>query len=308
MLGLLALGACSGTEPEPGPVRTAPAPSTAPTVPSAPAPVDLSPGVAAALADLEAETGYRVGVHAVDTVTGDVVDHRADERFGYASTIKALALGVALRGADPSVLDRTLPVTAEDVAGAGYTPVTADRVGSSMTLADLGAAAVSASDNGALNVVLRDLGGPAALRAALVDLGDTTTQVDAVEPDLNRFTPGEPARTSTPRALADGLAVFALGDELDPAVREVYVGWLTGSTTGDATIRAGAPDGWLVGGKTGTAGRYGSRNDVAVAWPPGEGAPVVVAVLTDHPDPAAAPDDTVVARAAAIVLGAYAGR
>lgn len=304
----LALGGCA----DPGPSVPTPAPSTAattaPGTTPTPTPRDLSPDVAAALADLEAETGYRVGVHAVDTATGDVVDHRADERFGYASTIKALALGVALRGADASALDEPLAVTAQDVADAGYAPVTADRVGGTLTLGELGAAAVSESDNGALNVVLRHLGGPAALQAALVDLGDTTTRVDAGEPDLNRFTPGEPARTSTPRALADGLAAFAVGDALDPAVREVYVGWLTGSTTGDATIRAGAPEGWLVGGKTGTAGRYGSRHDVAVAWPPGDGAPVVVAVLTDHPDEAAPPDDTVVARAAAVVLGAYATR
>lgn len=306
------LAACTG--PAPGPVRTDPAPTAAPSstptaaAPTAAAPTDRTAEVAAALADLEAGTGYRIGVHAVDTGTGDHVDHRADERFGYASTIKALALGVALRGADATVLDQTLPVTAEDVADAGYTPVTGSRVGGTMTLAELGAAAVSTSDNGALNVVLRHLGGPAALQAALVDLGDTTTQVDAGEPDLNRFTPGDPARTSTPRALADGLATVALGDELDPAVRDVYVGWLTGSTTGDATIRAGAPDGWLVGGKTGTAGRHGSRNDVAVAWPPGGGAPVVLAVLTDHPDQAAPPDDAVVARAAAIVLGVLAQR
>ncbi len=87
-------------------------------------------------------------------------------------------------------------------------------------------------------------------------------------------------------------------------MREQYVGWLTGSTTGDGTIRAGAPADWVVGGKTGTAGRYGSRNDVAVLWPP-SGAPVVLAVLTDRPEQDAEPDDALVAEAARLVLAAY---
>jgi len=186
----------------------------------------------------------------------------------------------------------------------GHAPVTVDAAGTELTVAELGAAAVTESDNGALNVLLRDLGGPAALQAALAARGDTTTRVDAGEPGLNAFTPGDPARTSTPRVLAEGLATYALGDALDPAVREVYVGWLTTSTTGLDAIRAGTPEGWVVGDKTGTAGRYGSRNDLAVVWPPGR-APIVLAVLTDHPDEAAEPDDAVLAAAARAVLGAY---
>jgi beta-lactamase class A len=298
------LFAACGSAGDPAATTPAPAPPS-PSATASAAPADLTGVVAADLAALESASEARVGVYAVDTGSGAVVTHRADERFGYASTIKALAVGAVLDGEPAAVLGTSLPVTAEDVADAGYTPVTGDRVGTEMTLADLSAAAVSESDNGALNVVLRHLGGPAALQAALVALGDTTTLVDADEPELNRFTPGDPARTSTPRALADGLAAYALGDALEPDVRTAYTGWLTGSTTGDTTIRAGAPDGWVVGGKTGSAGRYGSRNDVAVVWPP-DRAPIVLAVLTDRPAVDAEPDDAVLAEAARIVLGAYA--
>lgn len=280
--------------PSPGPGATAP--------PSAPA--DLTAAVAADLAALEESTGRRVGVYARDTGTGATVAYRADERFGYASTLKALAAGEVLAGQPASVLDQPLTVTAEDVADVGHAPVTAGAAGTDLTIGALGAAAVSDSDNAALNVLLRHLGGPTALQAALAARGDTTTLVDAAEPELNRFTPGDPARTSTPRALAEGLATYALGDALDPAVRETYVGWLTASTTGLDAIRAGTPEGWVVGDKTGTAGRYGSRNDLAVVWPPGR-APIVLAVLTDHPDEAAEPDDAVLAAAARAVLAAY---
>ncbi len=285
----------------------APSPTAAPTGPApAAAPADLTSVVEVDLTTLERSTGYRVGVYARDTGSGDTVTYRADERFGYASTLKALAAGEVLAGQPASVLDRPLTVTAEDVADVGHAPVTADAAGTDLTIGALGGAAVSDSDNGALNVLLRHLGGPAALQAALAARGDATTRVDAAEPELNRFTPGAPARTSTPRALAEGLATYALGDALGPAVREAYVGWLTASTTGLDAVRAGTPDGWVVGDKTGTAGRFGSRNDVAVLWPPGR-APIVLAVLTDHPDEAAEPDDAVLAAAARSVLAAYSG-
>lgn len=304
---VLLAGCTAGGDADPGPAPTTASPAPTATPSPVATPQDLTPGVAAALTALESTFDARLGVYAVDTATGDVVAHRADERFGYASTIKALAAGAVLAGQPADVLDQRLPVTADDLSAAGYAPVTADRVGTDMTLAELGAAAVSESDNGALNVLLRHLGGPAALQAALAGIGDTTTQVDAGEPDLNRFTPGETPRTSSPRALADGLAAYALGDALTPDVRAAYVGWLTGSTTGAGTIRAGTPAGWVVGSKTGTAGRYGSRNDVAVLWPP-DGAPIVLAVLTDRPAADAEPDDALLAEATTAVLGAFATR
>lgn len=305
---VLLLAAC-GSPADPAPAdTTATAPST--SAPADPPPIptstDRTASVVDALVALERSSGARVGVYAVDTGSGDVVTYRADERFGYASTLKALAAGELLRGQPVAALDEELPLAPEDVVDAGYAPVTGARVGERLSVRELGAAAVSESDNGALNVLLRRLGGPEALQAALVAAGDSTTLVDAGEPDLNRFTPGDPARTSTPRALGEGLRRYALGDALAPEVRDVYTGWLTGSTTGDATIRAGAPAGWVVGGKTGSAGRYGSRNDVAVVWPPDRD-PVVLAVLTDRPEVDAEPDDAVLADVAAVVLAAYGG-
>jgi hypothetical protein len=47
----------------------------------------------------------------------------------------------------------------------------------------------------------------------------------------------------------------------------VLTGWMRDNTTGGELIRAGVPDGWIVGDKTGSGG-YGTRNDIAVLWPP----------------------------------------
>lgn len=72
-----------------------------------------------------------------------------------------------------------------------------------------------------------------------------------------------------------------------------------------APIRAGVPAGWKVGDKTGNGG-YGTRNDIAVAWPP-SGAPVVVAILSDRDTTDGSSDDALIADATRTALGAVAG-
>ena len=61
--------------------------------PGATATPTASPTFSADFADLEQEYDARLGVYAIDTGTGQVVEHRAGERFAYASTIKAIAVG-----------------------------------------------------------------------------------------------------------------------------------------------------------------------------------------------------------------------
>ncbi|MFC3688534.1 class A beta-lactamase [Aquipuribacter hungaricus] len=264
----------------------------------APAPVVVD------LADLEDKHDARIGVYAVDTVTGRSVEHRADERFAYASTIKALAVGVLLDRTTPEQLYEPVPVTAADIT-APYSPVTERRVGTTMTLDELAAAAAQESDNSAANMVIARLGGPAGLEQALRSLGDTVTEVDRLEPGLNEAVPGDPRDTSSPRAMATTLAALAVGDALDDADRAVLNDWLEGSTTGAALVRAAVPEGWTVGDKSGS-GRYGTRNDIAVVRPPG-GGPVVVAVMTSRAEEDAERSDALVAAAAARVLETLVG-
>ena len=71
---------------------------------------------------------------------------------------------------------------------------------------------------------------------------------------------------------------LCLGDALQPASRKLLVEWMVNAQTGMRRIRAGLPDGWRAGDKTGTGMRL-AVNDVAIAWPPG-GEPVVMAIYT----------------------------
>lgn len=253
-----------------------------------------------ALADLEASFDARLGVVAVDTGSGRRVEHRADERFAYASTVKALLAAAVLDSTTDEELDEVIPFTSSDLVT--YSPVTENRVGEGMTRRELADAAVRFSDNTAANLLLEDLGGPEALARALRAVGDDVTLPARTEPDLNEAVPGDDRDTSTPRALAASLRAFAVDEALSATDRQVLNGWLQGNTTGDELIRAGVPAGWLVGDKTGSGG-YGTRNDIAVITPPGR-SPIVLAVLSDKGEVDAESDAALIAAATRATLEA----
>jgi len=255
-------------------------------------------------AELEVAYDARLGVYAVDTGTGHTVEHRADERFPYGSTFKALAAAAVLEMTTPDQLQSVVRFSGDDLVP--YSPVTERRVETGMTLEDVAEAAVTVSDNTAGNLLLDRLGGPQGLEDALRAAGDDATDPARVEPELNEGRPGDVRDTSTPRALASSLRTYALGDLLDASDRRLLDGWLRGSTTGTDLVRAGLPPDWEVGDKSGTAG-YGTRNDLAVVRPPG-GAPIVMAVLSTRGEQGAEPEDALVAAAARVVVAELAAR
>lgn len=267
----------------------------APSGTTAAAPVELD------LSALESRFDARVGVVAVDTGTGQTLTWRPDERFAFASTIKAPLAAAVLDRTTEAELDTRVTYTQADLVP--YSPVTEQRVDSGMTLRELGDAAVRHSDNTAANLLLAEVGGPAGLEAALTEYGDDVTSVDRIEPDLNTAVPGDPRDTSTPAAMAATLRTVAVDDALEPDDRAQLLAWLRGNMTGDDVIRAGTPGGWEVGDKTGSGG-FGTRNDIAVLWPPGGAAPVVLAVMSSREAEDAEPDDELLAEATRQALAA----
>lgn len=305
---LLGAGAaCSSDEPDDAGSPRVPAdrpagdpsPSTSSAPPSSEATTTTAdPALAAAFADLEATYAARLGVYALDTGTGATIEHRADERFAYASTHKALSAALVLQATEPADLDEVVRYSAGDVVG--HSPVTELHVETGLPLGEVIRAAITLSDNTAANLLLERLGGPAGFEAGLRALGDDTTSADRWEPGLSDWAPGETRDTSTPRAMAANLERCVLGDALDAVDRQVLVDALRANTTGDELIRAAVPEGWVVGDKTGTAS-HGGRNDIAVIEPPG-GDPIVLAVYSNRLDPDAEPDAALVAAAAGVVL------
>jgi beta-lactamase class A len=135
------------------------------------------------------------------------------------------------------------------------------------------------SDNGAANLLLATLGGPEGLTALLRESGDDLTRLDRWEPALNDGPPGHERDTTTPMAMLESLKRFLVGPALSEASRQTLIGWMTANTTGDERIRAGLPEGWLVGDKTGT-GPNGSTSDIAILIPPGRAPLLMVVYIT----------------------------
>lgn len=229
------------------------------------------------LAALERRHGGRLGVAIFDTASQRMISHRGDERFALCSTFKCLAVACVLARVDRQQedLSRLLVYGKEQLVP--YSPTTEKHAdGSGLSVGSVCEAAITLSDNTAANLLLDSLGGPQALTAWLRSIGDPATRLDRREPELNENRPGDLQDTTTPHAMLQTLNRLVLGDVLSPASRDQLIAWLVNNKTGDDKLRAGLPEGWRVGDKTGSNGRNAS-NDVAVIWPPRR-PPIIVTV------------------------------
>ncbi|MGG0300933.1 class A beta-lactamase BlaIII [Bacillus albus] len=249
-------------------------------------------------AKLEKEYDAKLGIYALDTGTNQTIAYHSDDRFAFASTSKSLAVGALLRKNSLEALDQRITYTHEDLSN--YNPITEKHVDTGMTLKELADASVRYSDSTAHNLILKQLGGPSEFEKILREMGDTVTTSERFEPELNEVHPGETHDTSTPEAIAKTLQSFTLGTALPTEKRELLVDWMKRNTTGDKLIRAGVPKGWEVADKTG-AGSYGTRNDIAIIWPPNK-KPIVLAILSNHDKEDAEYDDKLIADATKVVL------
>ncbi|QIP00318.1 class A beta-lactamase [Bradyrhizobium symbiodeficiens] len=230
-----------------------------------------------AIKQLELKSGGRLGVSVLDTMTGVPIHHKGDERFPMCSTFKVLAAAAILKAAGSKLeaLERRVRIEQADLVE--YSPVTREHIGGKgMTLRELCDAAITRSDNTAGNALLKNIGGPAGLTSFARSIGDDITRLDRTETGLNEAKPGDPRDTTTPNAMAANYRRLLLGDVLLPEGRDQLGQWLIANKTGDTRLRAGLPQGWRVGDKTG-AGENGTANDVAIVWPP-KRSPLIIAV------------------------------
>lgn len=259
------------------------------------------------LRELERQHNARLGVFATDTGTGRTVLHRADELFPMCSTFKTLAAAAILRrDHDGTLLNKVIRYTKEDCEKSGYARITErpENLANGMTVSALCDATITYSDNCAANLLMRELGGPTAITRFCRSIGDPVTRLDRWEPELNSAEPGRVTDTTSPRAIGQSYARLTLGHALNRTDADQLTKWLLANTTGDNRIRAGLPTAWRWGDKTGT-GKYGTTNDVGIAFPPGR-APIVIGVLSTKEDsPTAGADEPLVAKTAELVAGYF---
>lgn len=218
------------------------------------------------LAELERRDNVLIGLYAANLQSGRTIRHRPDEMFAMCSTFKGYAAARVLQMAERGEisLDNRMFVDADALVP--NSPVTETRAGAEMTLAELCQAALQRSDNTAANLLLKTIGGPAAVTAFARSVGDERTRLDRWEVELNSAIPGDPRDTSTPAALAVGYRAILAGDALSPPQRGLLEDWMRANQT--SSMRAGLPEGWTTADKTGS-GDYGSTNDAGIAFGPG---------------------------------------
>jgi len=148
-----------------------------------------------------------------------------------------------------------------------------------MSMSELAQAAVEVSDNSAANLLLPMLGGPPGLTAFMRAHGDAVSRLDRDEPTLNENAEGDERDTTSPAAMA-GLMGRLFFRDLAAESADKLRAWFNASSTGDKRIKAGLPQGWTSGSKTGTCGT--AYNDVALVKSP-DGDEYILAIYLDRP-------------------------
>jgi len=239
----------------------------------------------AGLRNLEARLGGRVGLAALDTASGRTLSWRADERFAMCSSFKWLLAAAILARVEQGKLALDQMISYSAKALLAHSPVTSAHLHEGgMTVSALCAGMIATSDNGAANLLLEKIGGPAGYTRYLREIGDTVTRLDRNEPTLNANLPGDPRDTTTPDAMVKTMQRVLVGDALQPSSREKLLDWMRKSETGANRLKAGLPAGWTEGDKTGTGAR-GATVDNAILWPPGRPPILVAAYLSGSDKP-----------------------
>jgi beta-lactamase class A len=232
-----------------------------------------------ALKKIHKSIGGRLGVHALDSQSGKRIGHDENSRYAMASTFKLPLAAALLWQVDHSAfkLDHQLVIAREDVIA--HSPAVEAKLAAgatAMSVRELCEAVITVSDNAAANVLLAGIGGPSALTRFCRSLDDEVTRLDRTEPALNNNVSGDPRDTTSPRAMVDLLLKIFTQDILSLPSRALLIDWMTASKTGLDRVRAGLPQSWQMGDKTGT-GENGAVNDLVIAYPPNR-RPVFIAV------------------------------
>lgn len=232
--------------------------------------------------------GGTLQVFALDVARRRTLAYRADERALMCSTFKVVAVAALLARVDRGAerLDRRIAFGQADLLP--YSRVTTARVAEgSLTLQELCAAMIQVSDNTAANLVIDELGGPAAVTAYARSLGDRSFRLDRRETELN-LRSGD-LDTTTPRAMAITLRKLLFGDALDLDSRFRLDSWMRSSTPGAKRLKAGFPADWTFGHKTG--GGPDQTNDIAIVRPPGRAPILIAAFYHEPPNPPRSPEE-----------------
>lgn len=215
------------------------------------------------LAGLEKKHHRKIGLYALDTNNQHIIAHRAAERFPFQSTVKMVGVSAMLARSNANALLRQ-QVTVADKDLLPWHPVSGLYRNQKVSYGRLAEGAVSYSDNTAINLIIKRLGGLSDVTSFARKTGNNSFNLKHYEVNLNS-SPERDDDTSTPQDMAATLNKVLFGDVLTEENKAKLLYWMRNNTTGNKRIRAGVPLGWMVAEKTGS-GHYGVANDIGIAW------------------------------------------
>jgi beta-lactamase class A len=187
------------------------------------------------------------------------------------------------------VLDRMVRFLPEDRIPGAYSPLQ-DRYPNAnvdVTLRELIQLAAGQSDNGAEEVLLRIIGGPAIVQSYIRSLGITAFQLIDSEKDLDRDESLQYRDWIEPVAAVELLQRLVHNPPISPEANAFLVQTPTASVTAPNRLRVGLPAGTPLAHKSGSSGTHGgitaATNDMGLITLP-DGRKLAIAVLvTDSP-------------------------
>ncbi|RKF18183.1 class A beta-lactamase [Altericroceibacterium spongiae] len=230
------------------------------------------------LAALQSSTGGMLGAYILDTQSQKGFGINEAQRFPHCSSFKLSLAALILQQADKGNLDLDERIHYTEADLMFVSPVTTRNLEKGMTLEELAKATQTTSDNAAANILLHRLGGPEVLTGFWRSIGDSVSRLDKTEPALNKVEPGAVHDTTTPQAMAHTLSRLLTGDVLSDNSRAKLWTWMQETRTGLDRIRAGLPQDWSAGDKTGTFFQDGVGStyvDIAFVRPP-DSAPLAI--------------------------------
>lgn len=238
-------------------------------------PIETSPAgrLQARLRLIEAAAGGTLGVAFRESGTGRELSYRGDALFPHCSSFKFSLAAMLLSRGESGAIDAHEHVRWSEEDLMFVSPLTTSRLDQGATLIELAEATQISSDNAAANILLRELGGPQALTSFWRSLGDETSRLDRMEPALNNVPTGEMRDTTSPAAMARTVEKILFSDVLSEANSTLLAEWMSSTRTGLRRVRAGLPQDWHSGDKTGTSiwpGMGSVYVDIGFARPPGQ--------------------------------------
>lgn len=226
----------------------------------------------------------RIGVAAIDLVTGEQISILGEQRFPLASTSKIAIVAAFLEGVDKGKWKLTdeFPVL-EKLPSRKLSGTPAPmREGQKYQAIDLIEMIITRSHNEATDGLLRVVGGPDAvngwMRRAGIEEFSINRYISTLVRDDGEF---DPARhvdlrdSATPLAMAELLKGLYDGKWLSASSRAVLLGAMERCRTGATRIPGQLPSGVVVAHKTGSL--YNTSSDVGIVTSP-EGHAIAVAI------------------------------